>query len=1590
MGLVGHQRDRASTNRNLEKQSSKYTQKTTESSLQTRARPLPWLELPDPREKMFEGQSIYQQIGRDLPIAMALVRPSDGVIVYANPRLEKLFGYEDGQLVGCQTLQLYWNPNQRAELVQSVSERGEISDWPLLAKKIDGSPIWVSMNARQQPIADEALFLKTFIDITHFKQAKDTLKVLLDSPLGDGGTTCLGELARYLALAVGARSAFVAELVGGNDRPARIWVGNPQQPIQIQCSGCECLPQGEYWLNQTPWAQVLDLGQGSGWLPPEVVCFTDAFDSDGEPPCQYFGVRLEGRDGRALGLVGLIGDRHWSADEETDSILRCFAARATAELERRQLEEALQLERRKQQLTVEGGSILTYTLDLRGRPLQIEGSAPGILGGERVASAEENRAEIEAELAFDRYRQRPEISRAIARGLAGRAETWVESADGSLYRHETHPLYNTFGDPIGLFGKVRELPPTAAIYQGSRDPIAPQTESDLFVGGPVTVFQWQPRENWPVASVSPNVTQFGYHPQTFIEEGLCYAEIVHPDDLPRVAAEVEQFLAAGQDRFEQNYRICCANGESRWIRDFTVVVRDRHGEILHYRGYIVDITVSEATPKAFRQQALFALQESETRLRQALQAARMGVWDWERHSNRVTWSLGVEGMFGLPPGCFGDRPESYWQYVHPDDRATVRKAVMRAVSAKTNYYNEHRLLDPASGRVRWIAFQGDVVCDEAGAVLRMTGTVVDISDRKQTEAALTQSEAHFRAILNSSLQAVVFIDCDYRIQVFNKTARLATEAVWQKTIQPGDSIYEYVAPEDLEDFNRDFHAALAGHCISTQRNIRGNGTEDNWFEVSYYPVFDENDRVIGVCFIALDITERKAAVDALYRSEERFRSLVQYSSDTIAILTDRGAIAYTSPSSEKILGYTPEQLIGKNVFEYIHPDDRHSFQELFLTALARPDFLVEIECRFLHGNGEWIYLESVGSNRLDDPSIRGFVVNARDVTDRHQQEEWLKLLERAIAASNNGIVITDACAGDNPVVYVNRAFEEITGYRSAEVLGKNCRFLQGKNRDTTVLNRLRSAIRNGEDCTVILQNYRKDSTPFWNELRLSPVKNDRGRLTHFIGVQIDITERKNAEEKLIHQAYYDALTGLPNRALFMEQLHAASQRVKDRSDRLFAVLFIDLDRFKIVNDSLGHAIGDMLLVAIAYRLQKGLAELEGISSLAEAIDPPPPVAESLYNYRQSSSRRRSANFTVARLGGDHFTILLDNLHSLEEATVVAESIHAQLSAPFTFSGHEVFVTASIGIALSTTDYDAPADLLRNADLAMYAAKAAGKARYAVFDKAMHDRAVQRLQLENDLRRTLHDLETEGKTDLFLTYQPIVSLIDGHLVGFETLVRWQHPQKGLISPAQFIPLAEENGTIVPLGEWVLYEACQQLVRWQRDYPHACEHLSLSVNLSGKQFLQPDLVENIDRTLRETGLNPEALKLEITESVLMRDTEAATKTLLELKKRRIHLCLDDFGTGYSSLSHLAQFPIDTLKIDRSFVSRMISEGKDLEIVQAIVSLAHALDMNTIAEGIETAGQLVQLKSLGCQQGQGYWFSKPVDTDRATQLIRSSNRP
>jgi diguanylate cyclase (GGDEF)-like protein/PAS domain S-box-containing protein len=568
---------------------------------------------------------------------------------------------------------------------------------------------------------------------------------------------------------------------------------------------------------------------------------------------------------------------------------------------------------------------------------------------------------------------------------------------------------------------------------------------------------------------------------------------------------------------------------------------------------------------------------------------------------------------------------------------------------------------------------------------------------------------------------------------------------------------------------------------------------------------------------------------------------------------------------------------------------------------------------------------------------------------RRESQAALSLRNRAIESSLNAIVILDATDPRHPIDYVNPAFERMTGYAAGDAIGRQLTMLAGPETAQAGRLEIERALREKTEGHTVAKSYRRDGTSFWNDFHVAPVRDEAGRVTHYVGVMNDVTESKDYEAQLAHQASYDALTDLANRNLLQDRLTQAIAQGK-RNAAPVAAVFLDVDHFKLVNDSLGHTVGDEMLRLVARRLRASVRESD----------------------------------TVARLGGDEFVLVLPGkaAGSAFEADITAlvDKLLSQMSQPLTLAGREVRPTCSIGVAVFPQDGDDADTLLRNADAAMYRAKELGRNRFQFFTADVHERIRRRVELESSLRLALERNEFE------LHYQPQVGLRGGAVIGVEALLRWRHPQHGLVFPGQFIAFAEETGLIVPIGRWVLREACRQNKSWQ---DAGLPRIPVAVNMSARQCEQPDMHEVVASILDETGLHPGYLELEITESISMADPDQSVPLMQRLKDTGVKLSIDDFGTGFSNLSYLRRFPVDRLKIDLSFVREITSDPGSLAISEAIITMSHSLNLEVVAEGVETLGQLELLNARDCDFIQGYLFSPPLDASDFARLMREDRR-
>lgn len=726
--------------------------------------------------------------------------------------------------------------------------------------------------------------------------------------------------------------------------------------------------------------------------------------------------------------------------------------------------------------------------------------------------------------------------------------------------------------------------------------------------------------------------------------------------------------------------------------------------------------------------------------------------------------------------------------------------------------------------------------------------------------------------------------------------------------------------------------------LKTEGKIEG---KQRWLDVKKMPIRDGDGKIVGVIGAFEDISDR-------LQKEELYALAVNTWDVGVWDCNLETNEIYICPKLKQMLGYS-EVEIPNNIegwFALVHPGDRAKVKEGIDNYLQGNTAQFEVEHRRLHKDGSihWFCVRGTAIRNAKGKPIR-LMGSDHDISDRKQAEEkYRSIFLNAI----EGIFQTTP---EGRFLRANPALARILGYDSRQELMESITNIQEqiyvdpKQRQDFISKLAQRESIEGFEYQV----YRRDGSKIWIYENARAVCNGSGKLLYYEGTIEDITQRKQAREQLEYHAFHDALTGLGNRASFMKKVAAALESVRGEQRKFFAILLINLNRFKIVNDSLGHQYGDRLLIGIARRLEMYVGSCG----------------------------------TVARIGGDEFAVLIEDAIGFEEVVDIADCIEEGFTEPFLLQGHEVFASASIGIALShhvssQRVYESPESLLRDAEIALCRAKRQGRNTPLLFDSTMRAPSQSQLQLETDLRRAIE------RQELRLHYQPIVSLITGEITGFEALVRWISGDRGLVSPGEFIPLAEVTGLIIPIGEWVLYEACHQLKSWQ-SMGIVSENVTVNVNVAGRQFAQHGLFDLVYQTLNATNLEPRFLRVEITESLMMEHVDSVISQLFQLKELGVRLCIDDFGTGHSSLSRLKCFPIDTLKIDRAFIPQQDNQQADWEFVKAIINLAQNLSMSVVAEGVETIAQQLHLKGMGCEYAQGYLFSKPLNGEKTALLMR-----
>jgi diguanylate cyclase (GGDEF)-like protein/PAS domain S-box-containing protein len=1014
---------------------------------------------------------------------------------------------------------------------------------------------------------------------------------------------------------------------------------------------------------------------------------------------------------------------------------------------------------------------------------------------------------------------------------------------------------------------------------------------------------------------------------------------VHPDDLPHVLEETGKALSEGGIATnEVEYRFRCKDGSWRWMQSVGTYLLEDPAV-----GGVV-VTSRDVTE---RKEAQERLRETERRLSTLLSNTPAMVY---RCLNEPDWpeeyvsDYSLE-LTGYPASAFMDNPTLFGSLINEKDRQRiwdeVQAAVHRGVRFRLRYAIHHK-----DGGLRFVEELGQGVYDEFGRVVALEGLIYDVTEREQAEERLREAEERYRTLVER-VPAIVYV-------------QEAAEPSRTTYVSPqNEAILGYPPDEclaDPEHWIRIMHPDDRGRVLEEDRRTNGSGdsfameyrqfAKDGrlvWLRDEATLVRGEGGEPLYWLGVQTDVTERKEAEEAVRRSEERLRSLADAAFEGI-LISDEGEILEANRALTDMFRCSLAELVGRSALEFVAPEHRDLVRRKIAFGAEDPYEIIGVR-----KDGTLLDLEVRGrAYSYRGRSVR--VTAVRDVTERKAAEDRLRETEeryRTLVERIPAVTFVDRADGSEQNLYVSPQIESMLGYTPEEwTAGRLWRErLHPADRDRVLVSDERFEVR-GEPVDLEYRLLAKDGSVVWVHEETVLVRDEAGEPQFVQGIMSDVTEKKHSEERLHYLAFHDALTGLPNRRLFVDRLGHALGRTRRRKGRRVAVLFMDLDGFKVVNDSLGHDVGDGLLVEVARRLEGCLRPED----------------------------------TLARFGGDEFVALIEDLQTADDAVRVAERITNELRKPFALGGREMYVAASIGVGLGRGTRN-PEELLREADTAMYRAKDEG-CNYCVFDPAMHDRAVNRLELENDLRRAMEEDE------FVVHYQPIVDLQTGKLWGFEALVRWEHPQRGLLNPDEFVPVAEESGLVLPMGELVLGEACRRAVEWQREFPRT-PPLAMSVNLSGRQLRRPDLHEVVGQALAETGLPATSLGLDITETVYVSVLDANTASLDRLRALGIRVSLDDFGSGYSSLSYLKRLPADILKVDKSFTRGLGVEVEDTAIVQTIVDLAHIMGMEVVAEGVKIEEQETLLKEMGCDLAQGYHFSKPLPPEAASEFLKSAQR-
>ena len=1044
-------------------------------------------------------------------------------------------------------------------------------------------------------------------------------------------------------------------------------------------------------------------------------------------------------------------------------------------------------------------------------------------------------------------------------------------------------------------------------------------------------FRRKPLTPWPMEYISNSIEPLtGMTAEKFVSGTQNYAHYVDTEDLPLLLQVLEQAATSGQP-YQHEYRLNDRKGRISWVRERGKVICDPHGKVQSLDGVIIDISDEK---------------QSEENLRSLTDTLPLAVFRYQQDNGALPVfshvSAAVHPLFGVTAADAMAQPKLLLAHLHPDDRQALAEAANQAQARQQPLTREIRLVLPGQ-RLRWLYLCATPQQKPDGRIV-YTGYVEDITERKRTAQAIQDSEERYRRIVETASEGIWSMDKQFRTTFVNTAMQQMLG--YSETEMLRRKLEDFMFDADLAEHYSKMADSKQDRSSRYERRFRRKDGSECWCMVSATALHDNQGNFAGSFAMFSDITAIKQAESALAEREALLQQIFDTSSVAIFLVNNAGVITHANQRMAEMFGHPLHELIGSLYSSHIHPSERVAGQKKMLALLASDIPSVDLERHYWRADGSEFWGHLTGKRCVNAKGEEiGLVGVIADISQRRQAEEELRIAATTFQIQD-GLVVTDTTG---VIVRVNRAFTEVSGYSQQEVVGQTPSILHSGRHDDAFYRNMWAGLLTEGKWQGEIWNKHKDGNVFPVWLTITAVRGVDRRISHYVGAYRDISEHKAAEEAIRNLAFYDPLTALPNRRLLQDRLLQGMAASK-RNGMHGALIFIDLDNFKTLNDTLGHDLGDLLLVEVAKRLQRSVREGD----------------------------------TVARLGGDEFVIMLAGLHPVaEEAAAQAEAVGNNivnaLNPPFRVGKHDMRSTPSLGIALFKGHEYSVDELMKRADLAMYQAKAAGRNTLRFFDPPMQAGINARVAMENELFRAIENEE------FALYYQPQTDMA-GHITGLEALIRWHNPQRGLVMPGEFIPVAEESGQILPISHWVLRQACQQLLAWQQ-HPRLSQ-LSLAVNVSARQFRLPMFVEEIRNLIRHSGIDPARLRLELTEGALLANINDSIVKMSALQGMGIRFALDDFGTGYSSLAYLKKLPLDQVKIDRSFVRNLLVDADDAALCRAIIMLGHSLDLKIIAEGVETDSQRDFLQAHGCHFAQGYLFARPMPAEELEQWLQQAD--